>query len=112
MKRTAMGFAAATALLILAPGGASAYEAKVSASGADYTMNTTAGTSLKICDGEKDGHDVAGEYVLNNQSNVSVQFVETDNTCRTPYTGLMYRHRVVELVPGALDDYGPWKTLW
>lgn len=113
MIRKRFGAAALVAGGVLAaPGVANAVSVEYSYSGADYTYNSSNGYAIWACDGENDSHQVKGQYYKTSNTSQLVEFTNTKGygTCyyANSTTAPIYRHRVVEVVPLSVDDYGAW----
>lgn len=89
---------------------AAAMAVKYSYSGADYSRNSTNGLKIFAHDGENDSHAVRADWVRTGTTSVSS--VTNGGGPGTDVSAnlatVVYRHRIVEVVPFANDDEGPW----
>lgn len=109
-RRRALAVGVVTLALAL-PTAANAVSVLYSWSGSDYSYNSSTGRTIYACDNEADGHVVRADYVRNGSTTVvSVTATGGSGTCEEAYgSATLYRHRVVEVIPAQVDDYGAWK---
>ena len=112
MRLKPVGVVALVTGLVATPGVANAASVEYSYSGADYTYNGTNGYAIWACDREADNHAVKGQYYKTSTTSQLVEFTNNKGSGTCYYanstTAPIYRHRVVEVVPFAVDDYGLW----
>ena len=101
---------AAVGLSLAVPGTAYAVSVEYSKSGADYSKNTSSGYGLYACDEESDGHPVRVDWQEMGSSYIN-DYLQTSGSGTCGYVGLanlVYKHRIVEVIPYSTDDYGNW----
>ena len=99
-----------TGISVLAAVPAQAVSILYSYSGSDYSVNSAAGTLVSACDREADNHGVRAEWTRTGVTSVnSVTNNGGNNTCQgASLATVVYKHRIVEVIPGSRDDYGAW----
>lgn len=79
-------------------------------SGSDFSVNDSTGRYIDACDRENDGHNVRGDWVRTGGVSGSITENGGSGECaRAALSTVVYRHRIVEIVPVTSDEEGPWK---
>lgn len=102
--------AGAVFALVAAPVTADAVTTPRSYQGSDYSANSSTGKTVYACDAENDGHDVSADFYRTGSGSLFYVVDRYGNGCSSTGTGsgIVYKHRAVELVPLSTDYYGAW----
>lgn len=104
---------AAACVLMSSPVAASAATGLISYEGSDYSYDWNSITQVMVCDQESDSNGVHADYlVIGSGTNQQVRDGDGGrNACASTgvYSQKIYRHRAVEEVPLAPDQFGSWK---
>lgn len=89
---------------------AMAVSVETSKSGADYSQNDSTGKKIWLRDGECDDHGVRTDYVVSGGSTTNVfnNYIGCYSSNAVITSRLVYKHRVVEVIPLSADDYGAY----
>lgn len=89
---------------------AMAISVETSWSGADYSQNDATGKKIWLRDGECDGNGVRSDYVVvgGSTTNTFNNYIGCYNSNAVTTSSLVYKHRVVEVIPLDTDDYGAY----
>ncbi|WP_235504423.1 hypothetical protein [Nostocoides sp. Soil756] len=110
VSRGLMAVCAGVGLMAMAVPSAMAVSVETSRSGSDYSQNDSTGKKITLRDGECDGHGVRSDYVLTGSSTTNSfdNYIGCNNSNSVSTSRLVYKHRVVEVIPVSADDYGAW----
>lgn len=111
MRILSVAGSAALVVGLMAPGAAEGVSKLYSYSGSDFSVNSTDGKAVDACDREFDGNMVKAQW--RDSFNYTQQETLNDGgsgTCERGNLGyVINRHRIVEVIAVARDDYGQWK---
>lgn len=109
-RKIALVAAATMASGLFTTGPALAVSVEWSYSSLDSSHNSSSGLTIYAYDGEDDGHVVRADWVRSGSAAVnSITNGEgKGHTVTASLPTVVYKHRIVERVPWANDDEGPW----